>query len=64
MEIFFKNYFVTSVDHDVVFTPPTSLLLFYKWSSITILLANTSLETELLTDIRIYNNKQAIEKIT
>ena len=63
-EIPFENCFPNSVDHDTASTSPTSSLLFYEWNGITILPADTGLETELPNGIKIYSDRQAIEKIT
>lgn len=41
-----------------------SILLFREWNSVIILLANVGLETELPNGIKIYRDKQAVEKIT
>lgn len=63
IKIFFKNCFITLVDYNAASTPPRSLLLFHKRNGITILLADVSLEIELPNNIKIYKNKQIIEKI-
>lgn len=52
------------MDHDTASTPPTFFLLFHKQNGITILSANIGLETELQNSIKIYGDKQAIERIT
>lgn len=52
------------VNHDAASTPPMSPLLFHKRNGVTILPADVDLETELLNSIKIYGNKQVIEKIT
>lgn len=59
----FENCFATSVDRDAASTPPTSPLLFHEWNGITILVADINLDTKLPNGIKIYSNKQAIEKI-
>ena len=64
MKIAFQNCFATSVDHDVAFILPTSPLLFHERNGITSPPADTGLETELLNGIKIYDDSQAIEKIT
>ena len=63
-EILFENCFATSVDHDSASSPPISPILFHEWSGITILPANTGLKTELSNGIKIYGDRQAVEKIT
>ena len=63
-EIPFENCFATSVDHDAASTPPTSPLLFHERNGITIPPADAGLETELPNGIKIYRDRQAVEKIT
>ena len=55
---------MTSMDHDAASTPPTSPFLFHERSGITIPPADTCLEIELPNGIKIYGNRQAVEKIT
>lgn len=64
IEILFENCFATLVDHDTTFTPLTSPLLFHKWSDIIILPADANLEIEFPKGIKIYGNREAVEKIT
>ena len=63
-KILFKNCFATSVDHDAASTWPMSPLLFHERNGITILPADAGLETKLLNGIRIYGDRQTVEKIT
>lgn len=63
-EIPFENCFATSVDHDAASTLSTSPLLFHKRNGITIPPADAGLETELPNGIKIYRDRQAVEKIT
>ena len=63
-EIPFENCFATSIDHDFTSTLLTSPFLFHERSGITISPADVGLETELPNDIKIYGNRQAVEKIT
>lgn len=62
-KLLYKNSFMILVSHKTASSPLMSSFLFYKHTGITILSTKTSLETELLNNIKIYGNKNIVRKI-
>lgn len=64
IEVSYESYFVKSVGYNVITTLLKLLFLFHERNSITILLANKELETELSNGIKLYKDDEVVQRLT